>query len=434
MAPVSHFSSHSPPESAVPTEATSDQALFFVGTNKLVLANNDHIGVQETRKLARANLLLGRLAGLYQQLSTIFECEEVFSSALQQSIDLFDAEAGALFLTSDQGDIERRLVVPEDVGNLQQPTQYGSLLRTLARRRPLRVVDPLPSQLLPPGRARLLIPLWHDDQPLGILVVTHSQPDGFDEYHHTIAEQVATAISGAIVRARHFAHLQLQEQQRQHMITMLVHDIRSPLMATSASIEVVQRLVRNEPPDSFLHEALTSGMRTLNTAVGLTNDMLTMRKIEAGQSLELTIVGLNALIQKALATVKSLAVQQGVTLNAEIESPDLAASLDPHLMHRVLVNLLANALRFTPKGGSISVSAYALADAGCEIVVDDTGSGVDPALREQIFQPFAQAPGELHRGSGLGLAFCHEAVTAHHGHIHVEDAPDGGARFVVRLP
>jgi len=379
-------------------------------------------------------LLLGRLAGLYQQLALLLECEEVLATALQQSIPLFDADAGALFLLNDQGILERQSAVPEAPKSPRYAAENGSLARALANRRSLRIIDPPPTRLLPPGRTRLLIPLVHADQPLGILVVTHSLPDGFDDGHGAIAEQVGVAISGAIVRARRFAELQALEQERRRMITMLVHDIRSPLMATSASIEVIKRIVRDAPPESFVHDALNSGMRTLNAAVGLTNDMLSMHKIEAGRPMELAVVELMALIDEALAIVKVPALQQNVALHAQVEPTNLTVRLEPRLMHRVLVNLLANALRFTPGGGMITVRAYALPASGCEIVVDDTGPGVAPVLREQIFQPFAQAPGELHRGSGLGLAFCHEAVTAHQGHIHVEDAPSGGARFVLRLP
>ncbi len=434
MAPASHISSQSASDSVVSTDSTLDNDPLVVGGERLFLLAREHSGVQETRKLARTNLLLGRLAGLYQQLSTVLECEAMLATALQQSIALFDAEAGTIFLTNEQGILERRLTFPKFPESSQQATRNGTLARALAGRHPRRIIDPPPGQLLPPGRARLLIPLVHADQPLGILVVTHSQPDGFDDSQQTFAEQVGTAISGAIVRTRRFAELQLREQERQRMVTMLVHDIRSPLMATSASIEVVKRMVRDTPPDSFVHEALSSGMRTINAAVSLTDDMLSMRKIEAGQPLALAEVRLCDLVDDALATVRALAAQQDVALHSRVEPDELTAQLDPRLMHRVLVNLLANALRFTPAGGTVTVSVAALPDAGCEILVDDTGAGVDPVLREQIFRPFAQAPGELHRGSGLGLAFCHEAISAHNGHIHVEDAPDGGARFVVHLP
>lgn len=434
MAPASHISPQLTPESAVSTEPTSEQDSLFIGPDRLFLTAREPGGVQETRKLARANLLLGRLASLYQQLSTVLECEEMLAIALQQSIALFDAEAGALFLANDQGLLDRRLAIPVAPAGRTQAARSGLLARALANRRPLRIVDPPPSQLLPPGRARLLIPLVQAEQPLGMLVVTHSRPDGFDDSHYAVAAQVGLAIAGAIVRTWRFMELQLLEQERQRMVTMLVHDIRSPLMATSASIEVVQRMVRDVPPESFVHEALSSGKRTLNTAVDLTNDILSMRKIEAGQPLELKDVRLNELIDEALATVKALALQQNVALHTQPDPAALTVHLEPRLMHRVLVNLLANALRFTPAGGAITVRASALPESGCEIVVDDTGSGVDPVLREQIFRPFAQAPGELHRGSGLGLAFCQEAVIAHHGQIHVEDAPGGGARFVVRLP
>jgi two-component system sensor histidine kinase KdpD len=108
---------------------------------------------------------------------------------------------------------------------------------------------------------------------------------------------------------------------------------------------------------------------------------------------------------------------------------------DTYLLRRSLVNLVANALRFSPEGSTITLESYmAPDDDGIILVVEDMGPGVAPADRKRIFLPFTQAKGEEHRGTGLGLAFCREVALIHGGYIWVEDRKGGGSRFCMFLP
>jgi signal transduction histidine kinase len=129
-----------------------------------------------------------------------------------------------------------------------------------------------------------------------------------------------------------------------------------------------------------------------------------------------------------------LALQRQVRLAAIIQPEAACVQADSGLLRRVLVNMVANGLRFTPEGSCITLRAEPDAQRGVVLVVEDQGPGVPLDEQERIFQPFVQGKGEAQRGSGLGLAFCREVVLAHKGRIWVENQPAGGCHFSIWLP
>jgi signal transduction histidine kinase len=115
--------------------------------------------------------------------------------------------------------------------------------------------------------------------------------------------------------------------------------------------------------------------------------------------------------------------------------PSLEAEVDPLRLEQVLTNLLENAIKYSPEGGPIEVAVSRSADEALEIAVRDHGLGIPPEKRARIFERFYQAHGDGHRsGLGLGLYISCEIVELHGGGITVEFPPDGGSRFIVRLP
>jgi signal transduction histidine kinase len=132
----------------------------------------------------------------------------------------------------------------------------------------------------------------------------------------------------------------------------------------------------------------------------------------------------------------SQALEYGVILRNEIpeEFPQIRADLGK--VTRVLTNLIDNALKFTPAGGQIILSAARHGSHLIAVQVNDTGPGVPEEFREKIFERFSQVPGLVgrRRGSGLGLTFCRLALEAQGGRIWVEPRPGGGSSFVFTLP
>ena len=171
--------------------------------------------------------------------------------------------------------------------------------------------------------------------------------------------------------------------------------------------------------------------------MGMVESLLDISRMQAGSmDLNQTAVNLPALVVNLLVDFTPQSQDYGVELVNAL-APDLAAVwVDQGKLSRILTNLLDNALKFTPAGGRITVSAEALGNGMMAIRVADTGPGIPPEYREKIFERFTQVPGQRgrRRGSGLGLTFCKLAVEAHGGQIWVESNPEGGSLFGFTLP
>lgn len=244
----------------------------------------------------------------------------------------------------------------------------------------------------------------------------------------------AAQIGVAIARVKHVADLHAIEQAREQMINLLVHDIRSPLVATHASIEVTQRLLSGTPTNPTIFETLATGLRSVRSAVELCNDMLEVKRLQSGYRIDRRNFGVAELLGDVAQMLQNVAAQRDCSLTATVRPLGLEGSGDVRLLRRVITNLVANAIRFSPTQEHIVLEGRADAVGGILLLVSDRGPGVKPDDRERIFEPFMQGSGEMHRGTGLGLHFCRHAVLAHGGRIWVEDRDGGGCRFMVWLP
>jgi signal transduction histidine kinase len=182
-------------------------------------------------------------------------------------------------------------------------------------------------------------------------------------------------------------------------------------------------------------EAVTAIREQCDRLGQLVLSLLDLSKADEGRLVaRRTDTDVTALVADVVARSSAEATQRRVTVTGAEGTP-VRASLDGDLMRRVLENLVDNALRHTPAGGTVRVSASRI-DGTLEIRVHDSGQGVPEAMRERIFDPFVQiegGAGATRGGRGLGLAFCRAAVEAHGGTIAV-DGSVAGACFVIRLP
>ena len=159
------------------------------------------------------------------------------------------------------------------------------------------------------------------------------------------------------------------------------------------------------------------------------------RKLTAGEMpVEQEMVRLGEVVEGAIAQVVPQAEAKGLELDVRIEPADLTTWADRGLLERVIVNLVGNAVKFTPRGGDVAVRGQEEDDGGILLWVRDSGPGIPLEDQARIFDRFTQAGQRRQWGSGLGLTFCKLAVEAHGGRIWVESAPGKGSTFYVRLP
>jgi signal transduction histidine kinase len=213
------------------------------------------------------------------------------------------------------------------------------------------------------------------------------------------------------------------------------HELRTPLNAVIGFSEVlIQRMFGDltDKQEEYLKDIFSSGQHLLS----LINDILDLSKIEAGRmELAISEFDLPGAIENVLILMRERAGRRGVTLGRTVDERLGTIHADERKVKQVLLNLLSNALKFTPEGGRIDVRA-GFRDGVVEIAVTDTGIGIAPEDHEAVFEEFRQV-GHASRGvegTGLGLALSRKFVALHGGRIWVESAIGHGATFTFSLP
>jgi PAS domain S-box-containing protein len=223
---------------------------------------------------------------------------------------------------------------------------------------------------------------------------------------------------------------------REDLIAMIYHDLRSPLANVISSLDVLGSLLNLEDEPS-LASVLQIAIRSTERIQRLTDSLLDMSKLEAKQPVrnQRPVAPLD-LVNEAVEAVLPIANNKNQKIRVTV-SPDLPLIyVDQDMMRRVVINLLENAVKFTPEGGRIFVGAES-ENGQLTLWVQDTGPGIPPEDRERIFEKFIRSKDAEDRqvkGLGLGLAFCRLAVEGHGGRIWVVSKPGAGSRFLFSLP
>jgi PAS domain S-box-containing protein len=211
------------------------------------------------------------------------------------------------------------------------------------------------------------------------------------------------------------------------------HELRTPLTLLLGPLE---RLLAETPEDDERRRALGTMLRNARLLHLHVDDMLDLSRVDAGaMQPRHAEADLSALTRATCACFDTLAAQRGMRYG--VQAPlRLKAQVDTDKYRRILLNLLSNAFKFTPDGGSVSVTLERR-DGDAQLSVSDDGPGVPADLRGEVFERYRQSgEGErgLHGGSGLGLAIVKEFAELHGGSASVEQGAEGGALFQVRLP
>jgi PAS domain S-box-containing protein len=222
------------------------------------------------------------------------------------------------------------------------------------------------------------------------------------------------------------------ERMKKEFVSMIGHDLRTPIASVGCTLELLeqgsygkltedgQRVVRSA------HEGTT---RLIN----LINDLLDLEKLQVGKlPLKLESTPLSCVIDGAIESVSAYLKAQDVTLKSD--STDATVKADQARLTQVVVNLLGNAIKFSPRGGTIKLTVSCSKDQAT-VSIADQGPGIPPKYRDVIFERFQQAQDEHNdEGSGLGLSICQAIVTAHDGTIGVDSVAGQGSNFWFKIP
>jgi two-component system phosphate regulon sensor histidine kinase PhoR len=348
------------------------------------------------------------------------------SSQLQERIDALQSEQGKLSAMLAQ--MTDGVVVVDQDENL-------SLINPAAE----RIFDVHETEVIHTGLVRALgyhqlHELWEQcrqtcEEQTTSLELTHQR---------RLIQVVATPLGGALRDQTLFLFQDLTrihrlETVRRDFISNISHELRTPLASLKAIAETLQMGALDDPETA--HHFLERMETEIDSLTQMVNELLELARIESGRvPLEFKSVNTCEFITQAAERMRMQAERAGLTL--EIECPDQLPRMhaDPIRLEQVLVNLLHNAIKFTPPGGQVRVFGRQEKDAVC-IGVQDTGVGISVEILPRIFERFYKAdPSRAGGGTGLGLSIARHLVEAHGGRIWAESELGKGSTFYFTVP
>ncbi len=222
------------------------------------------------------------------------------------------------------------------------------------------------------------------------------------------------------------------DSMRRDFISNVSHELRTPLAGIRAAAETLQEGAIDDRPAA--EEFLGHIQRETDRMTQLVEELLELSRVESGAApLRFEQLDASALVRDTAKRFGQQAERAGVTLRARLAGEPLTIIGDGERLERALGNLVANAIKFTPPGGEIIVSAEAGA-GDVAISVADTGIGIEPDQQVRVFERFYKADRGRGSGTGLGLAIVKHIVQAHEGSVSLESRPGRGSTFTMRLP
>ncbi len=383
-------------------------------------------------------------------LGSSLELDEAFGAFIRELRGLVPFERTAIVLVEDET-ATTMATAGRGAGEVFPPGNadpiQGSLLervldgKIVVRRDITKREYPADEQLLALGlRSELVTPLLLGARTIGMLSLSREQPDAFSEDEIELVALLGRLVATAVqnIRAYEAERRRVEElarlsQLRADFVSLVSHELRSPMAAVIGAARTLQdrwRMLSAAQRESFL--ALI-GDETSRLAE-LVGDVLDTSRIEAGTfSYRFEEVDLGRVVDEAVET--AVLAQQEVPVVASVVGRIPAIRGDRARLRQVLGNLIENAVKYSPEGGEVRISAAA-ANGAVRIAVRDAGPGIPPEQQTRIFEKFARAEveGGSKPGSGLGLFIARSIAEAHGGSLDVSSGAEPGSTFTLTLP
>jgi PAS domain S-box-containing protein len=414
---------------------------------------------QRTRQAAEVTAdRLARLQIVSAALSQALTPQEVAEAVIGQGVSSLGAHAGTIVaLTADGRELELvgTIGFPQELVERWRrfPLEARVPIADAARENVPVLVESItnwaerypelgPLASVTGSRALIALPLIVKGRTIGAMGLSFPRPRTFTEEDRGFMLALAQQCAQALERARLYeteqrlrAEAEAANRLKDEFLATVSHELRTPL---TAIVGWAGMLRGNQFDQTTTRRAVETIERNAKAQAQIIEDLLDVSRIITGKlSLTARAAELGSIIEAAVESVRPTATTKGLTLKADIARNVGAVWGDPARLQQVMWNLLANAVKFTPPGGSVGVQ-LSREGAHVRIVVTDTGQGISPEFLPYVFDRFSQADGSitrLHGGLGLGLAIVRHLIDMHGGTVKAESGGTGrGASFVVELP
>ncbi len=425
--------------------------------------DNARLHEEETRArqaTERGAERLRRLLEVADALGRATSAREVATVVLEKGMEEIGARAGSLALLADEGREFHTLAAIGYPGDAHEryrsfPVRAGRPLSdvVLGRAESLLIEsfaqwEERYAEMAPAAResgypALVAVPIVAGATPVGALSFSFAEARSFDEGMRTFVRALAGHCATALERARLYegeraarAEAEAANQAKSQFLANMSHELRTPLNAIGGYTELLEMGLRG-PVTPEQHADLERIRRAQQHLLGLINDVLNFAKLEAGRiEFDLREVELDGVLASVEALTAPQARAAGLTCARLDSGRGVRAMADAEKLEQVLLNLVSNAIKFTPAGGRVELGCRAEGNS-VRISVRDTGAGIPAERVSQIFDLFVQVDPDLTRqrqGAGLGLAISRELARGMNGEITVESEVGEGSIFTVTLP
>jgi signal transduction histidine kinase len=301
---------------------------------------------------------------------------------------------------------------------------------------PRLVTDGLPDEGADaPSPSTMIVPLIARGRVLGAL--TFASPRASRRYGLSdlaLAQNLAHRAALAVDNARLYEEARSAISLRDELLTVVSHDLRNPLGVIGAVVATMRRTLASGTGGERIVAHCDAIARSTARMTALIDGLLDVDRIASGGlAIELAVHDAAAMIDDAIASLGPLATPRRITLRAEPIAAPIAVVCDRARVQQVFANLVGNALKLTPEGGSV-VLAVTPGEGFATFAVTDDGPGIEPEHLPHLFERYWQAPETARLGRGLGLAIVKGIVDAHHGCLSVTSELGKGATFSFTLP
>jgi signal transduction histidine kinase len=432
----------------------ADQAVIAIENVRLFTELNSR-----TAQLTRSVGELEALGEVGQAVSSTLDLETVLSTIVSRATELAGMDGGSIWEYDEEDErfyLHATDRLPDELVEVLRATPVrkgeGALGRLALTGEPVEIRDitdegsyqsRVREKLIRCGyRSVLAVPLLREDRLLGALAVNRNSPGEFAPEVIALLKTFATQSALAIQNARLFREIEEKSRElaaasrhKSEFLANMSHELRTPLNAIIGFSEVLSERMFGEINDKqaeYIRDILESGRHLLS----LINDILDLSKIEAGRmELEAADFDLPTAIENTLVLVRERAHRRGITLGRSVDERLGKIRADERKVKQVLLNLLSNALKFTPERGRIDIEAV-VRNGLAEISVTDTGVGIAPQDQAAVFEEFRQVGTAAKKieGTGLGLAISKKFIELHGGTLSVRSELGAGATFTFTLP